>query len=347
MTGNNWAIVVGINQYEHLPEDDHLRYAVKDALAMRAFLCDQAQFPTDNILVCCDPQVTGTRRPSRSGLRDLLRNRLQRAQGADNFWFFYAGHGIVHNHQDFLLPCDGNPYDLEETAIPISFVTDCLRDCEAHNVVLVLDMCRNRTRSASEDGSRDIGAGMGEQTLEIAREQGMVTLFSCSRGQRSYEIAHLEQGAFTHTLLAGLKESTTPRVLEQYLTNRVPALNRQYGKPVQVPLVVPEPGWKYDRPLLLSAATPSDLSLLATQARDAELDEDYDLAESLWWQVIEVERSTTSDRATARKAIGRLGIKRRGQPQRVKAKTRYTAAARLRDGKRVKSGGSSQRVRSG
>ena len=48
----------------------------------------------------------------------------------------------------------------------------------------------------------------------------MVTLFSCSRGQRSYEIADLEQGAFTHTLLAGLKESTTPRVLEQYLTNR-------------------------------------------------------------------------------------------------------------------------------
>ena len=95
----------------------------------------------------------------------MLRNRLQPARGADNFWFFYAGHGIVHNHQDFLLPCDGNPYDLEETAIPISFVTDCLRDCEAHNVVLVLDMCRNRTRSTVEDGSRDVSATVGEQTL--------------------------------------------------------------------------------------------------------------------------------------------------------------------------------------
>ena len=317
MTENNWAIVVGINEYEHLPTDDHLKYAVKDALAMQSFLCDRAQFPADNVLVCCDPQAGGTRRPSRSGLRDLLRHKLQPARGADNFWFFYAGHGIVHNHQDFLLPCDGNPYDLEETALPISFVTDCLRDCEAHNVVLVLDMCRNRTRSSVEDGSRDVSTGMGEQTLEIAREQGLVTLFSCSRGQRSYEIAALEQGAFTHTLLAGLRESTTPRVLEQYLTNQVPVLNRQYGKPVQVPLVVPEPGWKYDRPLLLSAATPFDLSLLATQARDAELDEDYDRAESLWWQVIEADQSTTSDRAGARAALKRIGVKRRApaQPQ--------------------------------
>ncbi len=317
MTGNNWAIVVGINEYEHLPADDHLKYAVKDALAMQAFLCDQAQFPADNVLVCCDPQVTGTRRPSRSGLRDLLKNKLQPARGADNFWFFYAGHGIVHNHQDFLLPCDGNPYDLEETALPISFVTDYLRDCEAHNVVLVLDMCRNRTRSVVEDGSRDVSTGMGEQTLELAKAQGMVTLFSCSRGQRSYELADLEQGAFTHTLLAGLQESTTPRVLEQYLTNRLPALNQRYGKPVQVPLVVPEPGWKYDRPLLLSAATPFDLSLLKEQARDAELEEDYDWAESLWWQVIEADQSTPSDRVTARKAISRMGVKRRAsvQPQ--------------------------------
>ncbi|GEM_PF-815900 len=315
MTGNNWAIVVGINEYEHLPADDHLKYAVKDALAMQAFLCNQAQFPAANVLVCCDPQVAGTCRPSRSGLRDLLLNQLHPARGADNFWFFFAGHGIVHNHQDFLLPSDGNPDDLEETSLPISFVTNCLRDCEAHNVVLVLDMCRNRTRSVIADGSRDMTSTIGEQTLELARAQGMVTLFSCSRGERSYELAALEQGAFTHTLLAGLKESTTPRVLEQYLTNQVPTLNRQYGKPVQVPLVVPEPGWKYDRPLLLSAATPFDLSLLAVQARDAELEGDYDLAEALWWQVIEADQSTQSDRAGARRAIGRIGGKRRAQSE--------------------------------
>ena len=316
MAENNWAIVVGINQYEHLPPDDHLKYAVKDAVKVRQFLCEQAQFPQENVLLCCDiaPGVSPMQRPSRSGLRDLLRNKIQRAKDANNFWFFYAGHGIVHDHQDFLLPCDGNPHDLKETAIPISFVTDCLRDCGAHNVVLVLDMCRNRTRSADE-GSRGMGEVMGEQTREIAKEQGIVTLFSCSRGQRSYEIKELEQGAFTYALLEGLRQSTTPRALEQYLTTRLPELNRQYGKDRQVPMVIPEPGAKYDLPLLLSCATPADLQQLAVQARDAELEEDYGRAEGLWWQVIEAAQSAPSDRTGARRAIARIGGKKQ-QPNR-------------------------------
>jgi uncharacterized caspase-like protein len=308
MAENDWAIVIGINAYEFLPADDHLKYAVNDAVKVRQFLCAQAKFPQENVLLCCDsaPGVSPQQRPSRNGLRHLLKNEIQRARGAHNFWFFYAGHGIVHEHQDFLLPCDGNPNDLRDTAIPISFVTDCLRDCGAEHVVLVMDMCRNRTRGTDE-GSRDIGEVMGEQTQQIAKEQGIVTLFSCSRDERSYEIGDLEQGAFTYALLEGLQQGTTPRALEHYLINQLPALNRQYGKPIQTPMVIPEPGWKYDRPLLLSCATPADIQQLAVEARDAELEEqDYEKAQALWWQVIEADRSTSIDRAKARKAIDRI-----------------------------------------
>jgi uncharacterized caspase-like protein len=308
MAGNDWAIAIGINTYEFLPPADHLKYAVHDAVKVRQFLCEQAKFPQENVLLCCDlaPGVSPQQRPSRNGLRHLLKNEIQRAKGANNFWFFYAGHGVVHEHQDFLLPYDGNPNDLRDTAIPISFVTDCLRECGAEQVVLVLDMCRNRTRGADE-GSRGIGEVMGEQTQQIAQAQGIVTLFSCSRGERSYEIGDLGQGAFTYALLAGLQQSTTPRALEHYLTNQLPALNHQYGKPIQTPRVIPEPGWKYDRPLLLSCATPTDIHHLAVAARDAELEEqDYEQAKALWWQVIEADRSTPSDRAQARKAIDRI-----------------------------------------
>lgn len=308
---SNWAIVVGINEYEHLLSEDHLKYAVRDAVKVQEFLCQQAQFSQDNVLLCCDsaPGASPMQRPSRSGLRDLLLNKIERASGADNFWFFYAGHGMVHEHQDFLLPCDGNPNDLRETAIPISFVTDCLRDCGAHNVVLVLDMCRNCTTDSYE-GSRNIGQVIGEKTLEIARERGIVTLFSCSRGQRSYEIKDLEQGAFTYALLEGLKRSTTPRVLEQYLTTQLPALSNQYGKPMQMPMVIPEPGWKYDLPLLLSCATPADIAQLRELAKDAELDREYERAEGFWWQVIQADQATSSDRAMAKRALDRIAVAR-------------------------------------
>jgi Caspase domain len=252
MTQHNWGIVIGINQYEHLSQNDHLRYAVSDAIAMQNFLCDRARFPRDNVLVCCDDasgSLSSRWRPNRTGLRDLLRHQLRRACDADNLWFFFAGHGIVYNHQDFLLPCDGNPNDLEDTAVSISFVTDCLQDCGAKNVVLVLDMCRNRT---TDEGTR--GWGMDEmsvQTAAITREQGMVTLFSCSRGERSYEIAELNHGAFTYALLEGLQQGTTPRFLQEHLRREVPALNRRYQQHVQTPRVVLVPASRYNSPLLL------------------------------------------------------------------------------------------------
>jgi uncharacterized caspase-like protein len=308
MTENNWAIVIGINAYKFLPPDDYLKYAVNDAVKMRQFLCEQAKFPKENVLLCCDISLGEISKwtPDKPDIRHLLQTEIKRAKGANNFWFFYAGHGIVQEHQDFLLPHDGNPDDLEATAIPISFVTNCLRDCGAENVVLVMDMCRNRSRSTDE-GSRDIGQVMGEQTRKIAKEQGIVTLFSCSRGERSYEIKELEQGAFTYALLEGLKQSTTPKALEEYLTIQLPALNRLYGKPSQKPMVNPEPGWKYNRPLLLSCATPTDIQQLAVEAMDAELEnKDYEKAKALWRQVIEADRSTQSDRTKALKAINRI-----------------------------------------
>lgn len=38
----NWAVVIGINQYEHLQRP--LKYATRDAELMRDFLCNEAGF---------------------------------------------------------------------------------------------------------------------------------------------------------------------------------------------------------------------------------------------------------------------------------------------------------------
>ena len=37
MAENDWAIVIGINKYDFLPADDHLKYAVNDAVKVRQF----------------------------------------------------------------------------------------------------------------------------------------------------------------------------------------------------------------------------------------------------------------------------------------------------------------------
>ena len=301
---NNWAIAIGINQYELLPPHMQLRFAVKDAQNIRNFLCHQAGFSEHQILLCSDdsPAFNGlSTRPTRANLRKLLRREIPQAKGADTFWFFFSGHGMVgRDNKDYLVPCDGDLSDLEETAISSQFVTDCLRHCEAQTVVLVLDMCRNEGASFS----KGTGAGVGARTVELAREQGIITIFSCTRGEASFEISELKQGTFTSALIEGLSRHTILRQLEQYLIRRVPELNRQFQKPIQVPRIVVEPAWKYNLPILTGLHS-TDIAYLKEQASNAFFAENWELSAQLWEKVNEL-ATNQSDRSTAIQAIRKI-----------------------------------------
>jgi GUN4-like/Caspase domain len=277
---NNWAIVVGVNDYDFLPETS-LRFAVKDALAMKAFLREEAGFPEKQVLLCGDGS-SGTRKATRPILRDILLHQIQHARNADNLWFFFSGHGLGEH----LMPIDGNPNDLPDTAISIHFVTERLRACKAKNIVLVLDMCRNEHHEVGQKSAVSVADALKKLVQDREGQQGIITLFSCGRGESSYEIASLEQGAFTHALLEGLKQQTILKGLETYLARRVPELHSLEGKTrKQVPLVIPEPGWKYDEPILSHYATAIDVARLKEMAIDAESDGETDKAIRLWEQV--------------------------------------------------------------
>jgi formylglycine-generating enzyme required for sulfatase activity len=281
--GNNWAIVVGINHYRFLP-DATLRFAGNDALAMKSFLCDKAGFRPEKVLLCRDSGEESDRDATRTTLRDILLHDIQHAANADNLWFVFSGHGV----DDYLMPFDGNPRDLRETAIPISFVTECLRMCKAKNIVIVLDMCRNENFDTGQRSMESIEDSLRNLVKDREGQQGIITLFSCSRGERSYEVEELEQGAFTYALLEGLKKERTLKELERYLEERVPEIHNLYAsekRRKQVPLVIPEPGWKYEKPILDVDSTEVDVSGLKDKAIDAENAGDVELAQLLWKQV--------------------------------------------------------------
>ena len=245
---NNWAIVVGINAYKFLPNAS-LKFAGQDALAMRQFLCEEAGFAAHQVLLCGDGAEV-SREATRAVLRQILLNELHRAQNADNLWFFFSGHGLS-DQRDYLMPIDGNPHDLHDTAIPIHFVVEQLRACKAKNIVLILDMCRNE-RPETERKSVESVEALRQLVRDREGQQGIITLFSCGRGESSYELPGLGQGAFTYALLEGLRRQSILRDLETYLAQRVTELHRSAGRATrkQVPLVIPEPGWKYNEPIL-------------------------------------------------------------------------------------------------
>jgi uncharacterized caspase-like protein len=300
---NNWAIVVGINQYRFLQP---LKYAKRDAEMMQSFLHQEAKF--DRIFLFTDdsPPISGkSTEPFRANLLRVLRQIFDKPfmKDGDNFWFFFSGHGIPHNGQDYLMPLDGDPEDVENTGISTNAIANYLRSCGADNAVMILDACRS--------GGKKSGEGIGRQTEAEARQTGVISLFSCSPEQYSYEVEAIEQGAFTYALLEGLGirgRCATVERLNQYLEHRVPELVTQYlGRVRQVPYTIAEPLNRSHLILMPQHASLADIATLKNDAYRAERNQDWDLAQRLW---IRVNAAASGQDMEAIEAIQNLGIQR-------------------------------------
>ncbi len=210
------------------------------------------------------------------------------------------------------MPIDGNPNDLQDTAISIHFVTERLRACKAKNIVLVLDMCRNEHHEVGQKSAVSVADALKKLVQDREGQQGIITLFSCGRGESSYEIASLKQGAFTHALLEGLKQQTILKELARYLERRVPELHRESGKTrKQVPLLIPEPDWKCDEPILSHYVTAVNVARLKEMAIDdvpleSEKGVDYrklrDLLKAEKWEEADKETLQVMLKATSRES---------------------------------------------
>jgi len=321
--GQNWAIAIGINNYDNLQA---LSYAKRDAEAVRDYCRNEIGFEQVYYFAEDAPDIELEHGPpfkplpTFAKLDRFLDIRFEQPflSPGDNFWFFFAGHGKRHSGRDYLMPSDVNPRNIEGTAIALNHVTERLRRCGADNVILLLDACRN-------DGDRD-GEGLG-----IEKQQGVVTLFACSPNERSYEIEALQQGAFTHTLLQGLRlqgegNCATVERLDQYLRYRVPELNRRYNKPQQTPYANAEPIAKRHLILLPQNATLADVTILKNDALEAEAEQDWEFAEQLWTRVLIV---SPGDQQAIR-AIKRVAIRAASMPSRSDTAVTPTAAVSSR-----------------
>ncbi|MEM9274097.1 MAG: SUMF1/EgtB/PvdO family nonheme iron enzyme [Cyanobacteria bacterium P01_F01_bin.143] len=307
--GKNWAIAVGINKYENLSS---LKYAKHDAEAIADWLRQEAKFDEVFLFTEDSPAINKTNppiptSPTYGHLRRFLRAQFENIKRPllkpeDNLWFFFAGHGLRHRDKDYLMLCDSDPGDVEHTAIAVEYVTQRLRRSGADNVVLFLDACRDQ-------GSRGV-VGIGKQ------HQGVITFYSCTANQKSWEFDELQHGSFTHALLEGLRiqgeaNCATVERLDQYLRYSVPQLNDRYGKGFQNPYLKAEPPYKMYFILLEQFATLKDVEPLKYQASLAENEDNLLLAEQLWIRILAVSRGDLDAIA----AIQRIAVKKVSQPQ--------------------------------
>ena len=283
----NWVIAIGINEYDNLKP---LKYAKKDAEAIKAWCEREGGFDRGGIFLFTEDSPPIPASPpiptqlTHGRLKRFLQRQFQTPllNSGDNLWFFFAGHGRRDQDKDYLMLPDSDPGNVRETAVSVDYVTERLRRSGADNVVLLLDACR-------DEDSRG-GLGIGEEEY-----QGVITFYSCTANQQSWEIDELQQGSFTHTLLEGLRRQgeancATVERLDEYLRRQVEKINARYGKPRQNPYLKAEPPHKLYFILLEQVATLKDVQPLKYQASLAENRGDLDLAEQLWIRVLGASR---------------------------------------------------------
>jgi uncharacterized caspase-like protein len=280
--GQNYAIVIGINQYDNL---GRLKYAKSDAQAMQRWFCESGfeevyYFAEDAPPISAPTGKPFPAEPSLGKIKNFLDRRFGSAflQPSDNLWFFFAGHGKRHGEQDYLMLADSNPRQVADTALEIDALSAKFRSSGAGNVILFLDACRN-------DGGRD-GLGIGTQI-----HPGVITFYSCSPGEESFEIDEIASGAFTHALLKGLQvhgegNCATVERLHNYLKGKVSLLAQTYKSNQQTPSLRLDPETKVDVILLPREARSSDVIKLKHHALSAENHGKVHDARNLWIQIL-------------------------------------------------------------
>jgi formylglycine-generating enzyme required for sulfatase activity len=201
------------------------------------------------------------------------------------FGSFFAGHGILEDGIDYLMPSDGDPDNVVNTGIAVNQVIQNLRGSGAGNVILALDACRNQVR---RNGAARSGEGIGTATDREAKIADVISIAACSPTEYSYEVDDLKHGAFTYALVEGLGvqgRCATAAKLNIYLKHRVPEL----AKTRQTPRMMLDPQEKGHWILMPKYADKVDLEPLKKDAFKAHRNKNLDMARRLWMQVLAVD----------------------------------------------------------
>ena len=150
------ALLIGIEEYEHLSRVD---YARADVAALRDRLIATCSYRPEDILVMTD-ESAGERRPSNDRIIAALERLRNTADPEDSFLLFFAGHGMVRKGRSYLAAVNANDaseYTLQLTSVPLETVEELIQSMPARQKILLSDACRSdpgKNRAGTQTGWR-------------------------------------------------------------------------------------------------------------------------------------------------------------------------------------------------
>lgn len=137
ITGEYWALIVGIDSYQFAPP---LETAVRDVEALRDILIERYGYQRERIIELLNDQAT------RTNIEDALYQLGRQASAGDSVFIYYAGHGQYDEEGSlgWWVPVDGRPKN-PGTFITNASIRDYIRGMKAQHVYLVADSCFSGT----------------------------------------------------------------------------------------------------------------------------------------------------------------------------------------------------------
>ncbi|CAF4207359.1 unnamed protein product, partial [Rotaria sordida] len=217
------ALVIGIGKYEHCEE---LQNPENDANDM------------SSILESIGFIVTKKLHLKRAEMQHVLIDFENSIEQGDMVLFYFAGHGVQWEDQNYLILTDTPNLDgaaLNEKAINAQNILDTLSDHNPYVTIFLLDCCRKYYLRNPQVNARDPGASDPKSIgLKAMQKAGSLIAFACAPGTIAIEGKGQRNGLFTKHLLNHIR---TENEDIQMILRDVAREVKQESKSKQIPFV--------------------------------------------------------------------------------------------------------------
>ena len=227
--------MIGIERYRaKLPAAS---FAAGDAALMAKYAVAVLGYPEENVALLIDD---GANRSDFDKYFDKwLPNRVEKD---DEVFVYFSGHGSPNpkTGDAYVVPYDGDPAYLEETAYPLAKMYAALAKLPTKKVTVVLDSCFSGAggRSVLAKGARPLVAVKTEEAAA-----GITVIAAAASDQISSSYEEKGHGLFTYYLLKGMQEKGADlRAAFDYLGPEVSKIARRQYNADQTPQ------WRSARP---------------------------------------------------------------------------------------------------
>lgn len=193
------AVIIGIERYQSLPKTD---FSYNDAKLVREYM-RALGFAERNIEYLVDDRAT------LSAIKKVVETRLPNiVKPSSRVLIYYSGHGSpdAATGEAYIVPFDGDPQYLADTAYPLRRLYEKLGRLPAKDILVVTDACFSGTggRTVLAKGARPIV--MMDETRKPRVPDNVIVLSATQGAQISTFFPEKEQGLFTYYFLKALQE---------------------------------------------------------------------------------------------------------------------------------------------